>query len=248
MSGDTKITMRDEIFGKKKNSISDFTFNDEVAAVFDDMVERSIPNYGEIHRIVADLVRRYLPDNASVYDLGCSTGTTLILMNQTAKSVNKKIKLIGVDASRPMLDKCRNKLNQNNVEAQLIEGDLLKIEYQSCDMIVMDYTLQFIPLDQRTLLLSKLYKALKPGGRFVLAEKIVSSSPKVQEMITDLYYDFKRRHGYSELEIAQKREALENVMKPLTPSEQFSMLEQAGFSEVDMIFRWYNFAAWLAIK
>ena len=246
--GDTKILMRDNIFGKKKGTLEDFAFNDEVAAVFDDMVERSIPNYGEIHRIVADIVRRYIPNNATVYDLGCSTGTTLVLMHQTAKSVDKNLKLIGIDASSSMLEKCKAKLDGQNVNAELLESDLLEVKYQYCDMIVMDYTLQFIPIEQRTILLSKLYKALKPGGRFVLAEKIASSSPKVQEVITDLYYDFKRRHGYSELEIAQKREALENVMKPLTPKDQFSMLEEAGFNDVDMIFRWYNFAAWLAIK
>jgi len=240
--------MRDEIFGKKKNHISDFSFNDEVAAVFDDMVERSIPNYGEVHRIVADMVRRYIPDGATVYDLGCSTGTTIVLMDQTAKSVGKTIKFIGVDASKPMLEKCQAKLDANKVNAELIQGDLLKLEYESCDMVVMDYTLQFIPIEDRTALLTKIYDALKPGGRFVLAEKIASSQPQIQNMITDLYYDFKRRNGYSELEISQKREALENVMTPFTPTQQISMLEVAGFREVDMVFRWYNFAAWLALK
>lgn len=240
--------MRDEIFGKKKKHIPDFSFNDEVAAVFDDMVERSIPNYGEVHRIVADMVRRYLPDGATVYDLGCSTGTTIVLMDQTAKSVGKKVNFIGVDASKAMLEKCQAKLDANQVTAKLVQGDLLKLDYESCDMIVMDYTLQFIPVEERALLLSKLYDALKPGGRFVLAEKIASSKPHIQEMITDLYYDFKRRNGYSELEISQKREALENVMTPFTPTQQISMLEVAGFSEVDMVFRWYNFAAWLALK
>lgn len=240
--------MRDEIFGKKKSDINDFSFNDEVAAVFDDMVERSIPNYGEVHRIVADMVRRYLPDGATVYDLGCSTGSTIVLMHQTAKSENKSLNIIGIDASASMLEKCQNKLDQNNVKATLVQGDLLALEFESCDMIVMDYTLQFIPIQERTLLLQKLYHCLKPGGRFVLAEKIASSQAKIQDMITDLYYDFKRRNGYSELEISQKREALENVMTPLTPREQISMLEAAGFHQVDMIFRWYNFAAWLAIK
>src|SRR5690606_29457311 len=100
-----------------------------------------------------------------------------------------------------------------------------KLEYESCDMVVMDYTLQFIPIEDRTALLTKIYDALKPGGRFVLAEKIASSQPQIQNMITDLYYDFKRRNGYSELEISQKREALENVMTPFTPTQQISMLE-----------------------
>ncbi len=240
--------MRDEIFGKKREKMDDFSFNAEVAAVFDDMVERSIPNYGEIHRIVADMVRRYLPDHATVYDLGCSTGSTLVLMDQTAKAMGKKINLIGVDASAPMLEKCQAKLTENNVQAKLIEADLLQLDYESCDMVVMDYTLQFIPIDQRADLLRKIYGALKPGGRFVLAEKIASARPSIQEMITDLYYDFKRRNGYSELEIAQKREALENVMTPMTPQQQLQLLESAGFQSVDMVFRWYNFAAWLALK
>ncbi|MBH48612.1 MAG: carboxy-S-adenosyl-L-methionine synthase CmoA [Halobacteriovorax sp.] len=240
--------MRDEIFGKKNGQIENFSFNQEVAAVFDDMVERSIPNYGEVHRIVADMVRRYLASGATVYDLGCSTGSTMVLMHNTAKQENKVLNLIGVDASKAMLEKCSSKLKEHHVKAKLIEGDLLDLDYESCDMIVMDYTLQFIPLEQRSRLLSKLFQALKPGGRFVLAEKIASSNPKIQEMITDLYYDFKRRNGYSELEISQKREALENVMTPLTPTQQISMLEVAGFTQVDMVFRWYNFAAWLAIK
>lgn len=240
--------MRDSIFNKKRKHIDDFNFNHEVAAVFDDMVERSIPNYGEVHRIVADMVRRYLPDNAVVYDLGCSTGSTIVLMHQTAVAAGKKINIIGVDASKAMLERCQAKLDQHKVSATLIEGDLLTLDLEECDLVIMDYTLQFIPLEQRTILLSNIYESLKPGGRFVLAEKIASDKTKIQEMITDLYYDFKRRNGYSELEISQKREALENVMTPLTPSQQISMLEVAGFREVDMVFRWYNFAAWLAIK
>lgn len=240
--------MRDEIFGKKRDKPEDFSFNHEVAAVFDDMVERSIPNYGEIHRIVADMVRRYLPDQSTVYDLGCSTGSTIVLMDQVAKSQNKTIHYIGVDASAPMLERCREKLSQHQIKAKLLEADLTQLEFESCDMVVMDYTLQFIPKEKRTELLTKIYNALKPGGRFVLAEKIASSNSDIQEMITDLYYDFKRRNGYSELEISQKREALENVMVPMTPEQQLQMLASAGFSNVDMVFRWYNFAAWLALK
>ncbi len=115
-------------------------------------------------------------------------------------------------------------------------------------MVIMNYTLQFIPRDRRLGLVKKIYDSLNTGGVFIFSEKIVSSNTSVNDLLTDLYYDFKRRNGYSELEISQKREALENVLIPLTAEEQMELLQKAGFVKCEVLFRWYNFACFIGIK
>jgi tRNA (cmo5U34)-methyltransferase len=240
---------KDEVFKSKMEVIKSFEFNDAVASVFDDMVERSIPFYSEIHRIIIDLVNRYLPNNSTIYDLGCSTGTTIALIEKALIKAEADGEFIGIDNSNSMIKRSEEKLNNHKVRNfTMICDDIENVELKPSDMIIMNYTLQFIAVEKRKNLLKKIFTALKPGGLFIFSEKIISSNTTVNLLLTDLYYDFKRRNGYSELEISQKREALENVLIPFSTEDQLSHLREAGFNNADVLFRWYNFASFLGVK
>ncbi|MGB0454843.1 MAG: carboxy-S-adenosyl-L-methionine synthase CmoA [Bacteriovoracaceae bacterium] len=246
---------KDQIYQNQLTHIPKFEFNQAVANVFDDMVQRSIPFYDQIHRIIIDLVQRFKykdQDELIIYDLGCSTATTIEILLQAlclSEASPKQVKIIGVDQSKPMIEKATQKLkaySSNNYELHC--QDLNEIDFQTADMVIMNYTLQFISVGKRVDLLTKIFRALKPGGLFLLSEKIKTDNPFFEELFIELYYDFKRGNGYNELEISQKREALENVLVPLTPAQQLEFMSQAGLQNVEMLFRWYNFASFLGIK
>lgn len=243
----------DNIYAQKQNEIKSFKFDKNVAQVFDDMVQRSVPFYSEIHNILLDVYDRISPkeDNAIVYDLGCSTGETIdILLKHIAKKGHPPISIVGIDNSAEMLQMAALKLQANPQAkaATLINQVIEDVDFKPSQMIIMNYTLQFIDPSIRFALLKKIYHSLLPGGVFILSEKIKCPTQKIDQSMIDLYYDFKERNGYSKLEIAQKREALENVLRPLTPTQQLDDLKHAGFVESDMIFRWYNFASYIGIK
>jgi len=241
--------MRDEVFKKHRDEISKFEFNDDVAQVFDDMVDRSIPNYHEIHKIIGDLCRRAFV-SGNIYDLGCSTGSTLQIIAQAFKKMDKpRPSMFGVDNSNAMIERARKKLDSFGLkDITLTTGDIEGYKMNDAGMIIMNYTLQFLEPSSRPEILKNIYDSLKPGGLFILAEKIVCHDDQIDKLLIDLYYDFKRRNGYTEMEISQKRDALENVLRPITPTAQIQMMNDAGFKKTEMIFRWYNFCCYLGIK
>jgi tRNA (cmo5U34)-methyltransferase len=242
---------KDKIFNQPMTSIKAFQFDQSVAKVFDDMVSRSVPIYHEVHALLLDLLeRRYLP-GTDIYDLGCSTGTTLVAAHQFLKKKNiPSGTLWALDNSQAMLEQCEKKFTKHKLtNAKVMQADLLDLKFQSRPgLVIMNYTLQFIKPSSRLTLLKKITKALPKGGIFILAEKIRSDDPAIEKLITQLYYDFKKRRGYSELEIAQKREALEKVLLPTTPEKQLKQLKAAGLKNSEMLFRWYNFAVYVGIK
>jgi tRNA (cmo5U34)-methyltransferase len=240
---------KDEVFKNEMEEIKEFKFNEDVANCFDDMLSRSIPFYDEIHRIITDILDRAFIDGKKIYDLGCSTGTTINIISDHLKKSGKTSNFIGVDNSGPMIKKCQEKMNANNVKnVELICDDIENVEINNADMIIMNYTLQFIDVEKRLGLLKNIFNGLNKGGVFIFSEKINCDTKSVDGLFTELYYDFKRRNGYSELEIAQKREALENVLRPLAPDQHISLLKIAGFDKVEILFRWYNFACFIGIK
>lgn len=240
---------KDRVFQQKMDVIKQFQFDELVAEAFDDMVSRSVPFYDEIHRILLDVLNRFGRNNQLIYDLGCSTGTTIKMASEFLENMNVKTAFIGVDNSNAMLKKCEQKLSQSQVKnVELILGNIEDVEFETCDFVIMNYTLQFLPVSEREKVLKNIYQALKPGGVLFLSEKIRTDNPTFDELYVDLYYDFKRRNGYSELEISQKREALENVLIPLTPKQQLDQLMSAGFDKSEMLFRWYNFCCYLGVK
>jgi tRNA (cmo5U34)-methyltransferase len=242
---------QDRVYKAPLRSVKAFKFDKKVAMVFDDMVSRSVPIYHEVHGLLADLLKHQFLAEKNILDLGCSTGSTMVVIDKTLKKYRKtRGKITGIDNSKPMLELCQKKCSQYNLENyELIQANLEAVKFpKNVGLVVMNYTLQFIPKGKRAALLKKIYKSLDEGGVFVLAEKICTKDPDIEKLQTRLYYDFKKRRGYSDLEISQKRDALENVLIPLTPSDQIIELQKAGFIKSEMLFRWYNFAVYVGIK
>lgn len=242
------IKLRDEVFKDKAVTAADFSFNKEVATVFDDMVSRSVPFYEEMQRMVSELAQAHAKKGSKVYDLGCSTGTTLLLMD---KMIPEDIELVGIDESAEMIQRCRDKFQsfhlRRNIELQV--ADLVAEKpVQNASVAIMLLVLQFIRPVNRLPLVKQIYQGMNEAGTFILVEKIITEEKSFNREYIDYYYAFKRRNNYSELEIAQKREALENVLIPYKTSENINLLREAGFAEVEVFFRWYNFTGIIAIK
>lgn len=241
-------TTIDKVFDEQVKVVPDFKFSAKVANVFDDMVSRSVPFYGEIQRMVAELAADHAQEGTHVYDLGCSTGTTLIGMDAL---VTKSIPFIGLDESDNMLAKCQEKLKEAGVERpyELQVADLHgDFEIKNASVVVLCLTLQFIRPIYREKLLKKIAEGLVPGGALILVEKVITENSEFNRAFINHYYNYKRRNQYSELEISQKREALENVLIPYKLSENNQMLRDVGFSMTETFFKWYNFSGLVAVK
>ena len=236
---------KDTIFAHPRHPGRPFQFDEEVAEVFDDMLERSIPFYQEIQKIILDLVSHKLPEHGRIYDLGCSTGNTLLGIASWLEKRGREAELIGVDQSLPLIRRCRRKLS--SYRCCIIHRNILDILPNRSHFTILNYTLQFVPLEDRPRLLQRIYNGLYPGGMVFISEKIRTEN-ELDTLITNLYQDFKKRNGYSELEISQKRDALEKVLIPLSVEENLRALRARGFSQVSMLFRWYNFASFVGIK
>lgn len=245
------MTEQDRVF-QQTARVEDFAFDERVAKVFDNMVSRSVPFYNEVQRIQSDLIMDFLPDNRGVVcDLGCSTGTTLEYLTQHPKCPNST-QFIGYDNSTSMLDKAREKLSEqiNAGKVSLITADLSDLPpLPSCNIIILNWTLQFVRPMGREQLLKAVFQALKPGGIVLLSEKILVNDPLLNRLYIDHYLQFKiSQSSYTDLENQRKREALENVLIPYRLDENYELLERAGFGRIGTYFQWFNFACMIAIK
>jgi tRNA (cmo5U34)-methyltransferase len=239
---------KDEVFKEPITQSSDFKFDKKVVTVFDDMVTRSVPFYIEIQRMIGELASEYAKEGTNVYDLGCSTGTTMVNMDS---SVSKSIKFIGIDDSNQMLDQCRENLLKAGMtrDFELVNFDLNKsVEIKNASVVVLCLTLQFIRPLYRVKLLEEVRKGMNEGSALILVEKILGEESSLNRNFIRYYYDFKKRNHYSDMEISQKREALENVLVPYKLSEDIDMLLTSGFSHCEVFFKWYNFAGMIAFK
>ncbi len=226
----------------------DFTFNDKVAEVFDDMLERSVPCYRQVLDMTGKLLDSFVQDGDLIYDLGCSTGRPLIALAEMLKS--KELHYIGMDSSEAMINKARIKAEmyskQNQISFEL--ADITTTALEPCGAVLLSYTLQFLRPMNRAAFLRKIYASLKPGGILILSEKIISHHSPLNRSFIDIYLDFKRQQGYSEIEITKKREALENILIPFSIEENISQLREAGFASCESFFQWFNFVSFAAIK
>ncbi|MEO1902345.1 MAG: carboxy-S-adenosyl-L-methionine synthase CmoA [Alcanivorax sp.] len=238
---------KDRLFTEQDRAIADFDFGERTAEVFDDMLDRSIPQYRELQRMIGELAAQFATAGSRVYDLGCSTGITLTSLH---RAVDPAAELVGVDYSEAMLDKARaNLAGLPAGRLRLCAGDLNDgVAIDNASVVVLNLTLQFVRPINREGLLRTLVEGLRPGGALILVEKVLGSDALLNRQWIKLYYDMKKRNGYSETEIARKREALENVLIPYRPDENLRMLSRAGLDSVDMFFKWYNFAGFIGVK
>jgi tRNA (cmo5U34)-methyltransferase len=242
-----ELREKDNLF-TQPSSTEKFEFNESVARVFDDMLERSVPMYRECLESTLQWCVRFAREGSQIYDLGCSTGTFLTGLSKRFPA-HAGIRLVGVDSSAPMLEKARQKLASSALPWNLIEADLQDdFSLSNASVVVMNYTLQFIPQDQRLQVVSKIFKGLNPDGLLLMIEKVTGDDPEIDQAYTDFHHRFKKTQGYSQLEIARKREALENVLTPRTVGENIHLLQEAGFASAELFFKWNNFAGFVALK
>lgn len=240
--------MRDNIYSTPQNEVKDFTFDRSVVEVFPDMIQRSVPGYSTIVSSIGKLANQFQQDNSTIYDLGCSLGAATISMRKFVTARNCQI--IGVDNSEAMVERCRLHVNafKSDVPVSITCADINETSIQNASVVVMNFTLQFIEPEARAALVQKIYDGLKPGGAFILSEKVRWEDDVINDSINDLHLDFKRANGYSELEISQKRSAIENVMKIDYHSSHIERLSSAGFSSVSSWYQCFNFTSFIAVK
>ncbi|GLR69942.1 carboxy-S-adenosyl-L-methionine synthase CmoA [Agaribacter marinus] len=238
----------DKIFASPQSEVAPFSFNESVVDVFPDMINRSVPGYGEIISSIPKILRHYIDSDTLIYDLGCSLGATSLSIARTFPTLPITIKAI--DYSDAMVERCKQRIGAYNYQAKIDikQGDICLVELAQCNVVIINFTLQFISRDKRQALLSKIYDALKPGGIFILSEKISDEDALMRERLIELHHDFKRDNGYSELEISQKRSALENVMVIDSLSMHKRRLREAGFKHQSVWFQHFNFVSMMAIK
>lgn len=249
LSNQDSLSTADTIFADTQGQAlsGQFKFDSAVARVFPDMIKRSVPGYAETVAMSGVIAGEYARDNTNLYDLGCSLGAVTLAMRHGVKAQNCNI--IGIDNSAAMIEQAGHyiALDDGPVDVELACADITKLTIENASVVALNYVLQFIEQEQRLDLLSNIAKGLNPGGALILSEKICFSAEE-QKLQDKLHLDFKRANGYSELEIAQKRSAIENVLVPETESAHIARLKQAGFTQVIRWYQCFNFVSFLAIK
>jgi tRNA (cmo5U34)-methyltransferase len=239
---------RDEVFVGQDRPAEDFSFNAKVANVFDDMVSRSVPHYEEMQRMVCELCEDFARPNTNLYDIGCSTATTLVMLDPI---LNPTVNFIGIDNAPDMLEKARQKIAQRNTRRPIYlkTSDLhQELSIENASVVTMLLTLQFIRPLYRERVMKMIHAGLNDQGCLILIEKLTSEDTLFNRLFIQHYYNFKRKNGYSDNEIANKREALENVLIPYRLEENILLLKESGFRHIEVFFRWYNFCGIIAVK
>lgn len=239
--------VKDTIYSQPQQ-VGEFCFDQSVAEVFPDMIQRSVPGYNTIVDTIGQVCGRYAKESSNIYDLGCSLGAVSLSASKYIQAQDCQI--LAIDNSTAMTQRCELHVQAFKAKTpiQVICEDIQNIEINNASCVVMNFTLQFIPLEQRITIIQKIFAGLNPGGVFLLSEKLSHSSQQGNDLVIDLHHEFKRRNGYSELEISQKRTALEDVMRTETYEQHKQRLESAGFSDVVRWFTCFNFASMIAIK
>ena len=240
----------DRLFAERRAQIHDFDFGRETAAVFDDMLDRSVPFYGEIQRMIGELASDFAVEGSSIYDLGCSTANTLLSIGFHL-TPELDVKFVGLDSSDEMLRKAEEKLASARFPWPYVLNrqdlnDGVHIENASVALMVL--TLQFVRPLNREAVVSSLRQGMNHNGCLILVEKVLGEHSTFNRLFIDRYYAMKKRKGYSEIEITQKREALENILIPYRLDENLRLLRRCGFQHIDVFFKWYNFCGLVAIK
>ena len=239
---------KDAIYSIPQALVSDFTFDERVAAVFPDMIKRSVPGYQQMVAYTGLWAERYAQPNSVIYDLGCSLGATTVAVRSQVKAHG--VRIVGVDNSAEMLKKCRTILDSapSSIPVELIEANLQDVPIKNASVVVINFTLQFIDPPERDAVIQSIYDGLRPGGLLIISEKVVFDAPAWNQLVIDVHHDFKRANGYSDLEVAQKRQAIMDVMIPDTVETHFERMKRAGFISAEKWFQALNFVSMVAFK
>ncbi|MCP5100488.1 MAG: carboxy-S-adenosyl-L-methionine synthase CmoA [Chloroflexi bacterium] len=238
----------DAIYATPREGVEPFRFDEQVVKVFPDMITRSVPGYTLTLPLIGLIAARYSQPHTNCYDLGCSLGAATFAMRQQIRRPGCRI--IAVDNSSAMIKRCREILaiDENSVPVDLIESDIQDVEIVQASVVVINFTLQFIDLAVRDVLIRRIYNGMMPGGVLILSEKVLFTDATQNQRMIDVHHDYKRANGYSDLEISQKRTALENVLVPETIAVHQKRMQTAGFSSAEVWFQAFNFMSMMAIK
>ncbi len=238
---------KDNLYSGEIDPVPPFEFNEEVVRIFNDMIRRSVPFYGEIIRRQAQLAARFYQSGTEVYDLGCSNGNFGTCFLEVMQ--DNSFAMVAVDNSAPMLEAYTKRLEERKeTRIQLLHAKIEDVQMREASVIVLNLTLQFLSPSCRDALLEKIHFVLRPGGILLLTEKVIHQDEDMSQLQQAFYYAFKKDQGYSQLEISQKREALENVLIPETLENHLTRLRGSGFSKIDIWMKWFNFASLIAVK
>ncbi|GMG88121.1 carboxy-S-adenosyl-L-methionine synthase CmoA [Biformimicrobium ophioploci] len=239
---------KDNIYSNPLGDVTGFQFDNKVVDVFPDMIQRSVPGYTTIVAMIGTLAERYAQSGSQCYDLGASLGAATLAMRHRIPAADCKI--IAVDNSEAMVERCQTVIAADSapVPVELLCQDIQDARIENASVVVLNFTLQFIAVEQRKAILQKIFEGLRPGGVLIISEKVIFEDAAHGELMIDLHHAFKAANGYSALEIAQKRTALENVLIPETLGQHRDRLREIGFSSVDVWFQCFNFASMIAIK
>lgn len=239
---------RDTLFATPQPMLVDFCFDERVASVFPDMIRRSVPGYGDIIALLGLFAEQYAQPNSRLYDLGCSLGAATLSLRRRIQVPG--CRLIAVDNAAAMVERCREHIasDLSPTPVEVIEADIRDVVIEQASVVVLNFTLQFLPPEERLGLLTAIHNGLLPGGVLILSEKLCFPDPQSQAFEEQMHLAFKRANGYSEMEISQKRAALENVLVPDTLEQHRARLTQAGFAKVEPWFQAFNFASLVAFK
>lgn len=239
---------KDTLYSLPVDELVDFSFDEKTVSVFPDMINRSVPGYSLMQSLTGLVANAKVTPGSRVYDLGCSLGASSMAVLNSVR--HRNYELIMIDKSKPMISHCRRLLGTTTqtVACHYLESDLRDIEIKNASLVLLNLVLQFLPVGDRQACVNKIHDGLADNGALLISEKIQAQSQPEQHIIDELYLDFKKRSGYSDLEISQKRQALENVMCPEPVSDHRLRLEKAGFSKILILMQALNFVTLLAVK
>lgn len=239
---------KDAIYATPQEHIVDFAFDERVASVFPDMIRRSVPGYGDIIALLGLFAEQYATEGSTLYDLGCSLGAATLSLRRRITANGCRI--VAVDNAEAMVERCRENIaaDLSPTPVDVVCSDIREVNIKNASVVVLNFTLQFLQPEERLALLKKIHEGLLPGGVLVLSEKIRFSSEESQRFEETMHLTFKRANGYSEMEISQKRQALENVLIPESIEQHRERLSQAGFQQIEPWFQAFNFASIAAFK
>jgi len=248
VSDANRPSARDDLFASPLGNIPRFAFDQAVVDVFPDMIQRSVPGYQTIINLCGELAARFVQADSNCYDLGCSLGASSLAIRQQIQQPG--VTIVAVDNSAAMLARCQTLLqsDQAATAVELVEADICDIEINNASLVVMNFTLQFIAIEKRQALLEKIYAGLNPGGCLVISEKLLFEPESLNQLLSELHHQFKSAQGYSDLEISQKRDSLENILIPETLETHINRIKACGFSSASPWFQCFNFASLVAVK
>ena len=240
--------IKDTLYANPLDKIADFAFDQSVVDVFPDMIKRSVPGYLTIMHMIGQMAERYCQADTRCYDLGCSLGAATLAMRHRINAANAEI--VAVDNAPDMIARCQQVVDADSgeVPVRLVQGDITEMAIEQASVCVLNFTLQFVPVEKRDALLQRIFDGMVPGGILVISEKLAFADADHNALMTEFHHYFKKTNGYSELEIAQKRNAIEHVLIPETFETHQQRLARIGYKGTELWFQCFNFASFIAFK